>query len=204
MTAECNQQRRNENACRQEQEVLNQTLKQNEFHFFLTLRDKRPSERFRSFRRTDETGIAYRDKMISRIMGVFRKCYGIRSPRGSARRAKAQYFDVALHEAGAGRSHVLTEDAAHLHIAIGFSKESRFYRVPLKHFAEFRKALKRLFPWLDCCFSLRNRGAQILIEDQDSVAAYMAKHEKGAIDGEPFMKRPIFWNVPSLDAAILR
>ena len=199
MTAECNQQRRNEKASRQEQEVLNQTLKQNEFHFFLTLRDKRPSERFRSFRRTDETGIAYRDKMISRIMGVFRKCYGIRSRRGSSRRSNAQYFDVAVHEAGVGRSHVLTKDAAHLHIAIGFSKDSRFYGEPLKHFAEFQKALRRLFPWLDCCFSRGNRGAKILIEDPISFADYMSKPEKGAIDGAPFFKRPFFWNVPSLD-----
>ena len=198
MTKEFYEQQRNENACRQEQEVLNQTLKQNEFHFFLTLRDKRPSERFRSFRRTDETGIAYRDKMISRIMGVFRKCYGIRSRRGSARRAKAQYFDVAIHEAGVGRSHILTKDSGHLHLAIGFRKESPFYRDPLKHFAEFQRALTRLFPWLDCCFSIGNRGAEILIEDQASVAAYMSKHEKDVIEREPFMKRPIFWNVPSL------
>lgn len=197
MTKECNQQRRNENAYRQEQEVLKQTLQQNEFHFFLTLKDNRPCDRCRSFRRTDDTGYANRDQMITRIMGVFRKCYGIRSPRGSARCSKAQYFDVAIHEAGVGRSHVLTEDAAHLHIAIGFRKESRFYRDPLKHFAEFQKAMRRVFPWLDCCFSLRNRGAQILIEDPNSFADYMSKPEKGAIDGSPFFKFPTFWNAPS-------
>jgi hypothetical protein len=203
MTKECNQQRRNENAYRQEQEVLKQTLQQNEFHFFLTLRDNRPSDRCRSFRRTDDTGYANRDQMITRIMGVFRKCYRIRSPRGSARRSNSEYFDVAIHEAGNGRSHVLTEDAAHLHLAIGFTKESKYYKEPLKHFAEFQKAMRRVFPWLDCCFSLRNRGAQILIEDQASVAAYMSKHEKGVIEGEPFMKRPIVWNAPSLDTVKL-
>jgi hypothetical protein len=198
MTKEFYEQQRNRNASRQEQEALNATLKQNEFHFFLTLRDTRPSDKYRSFRRTDEAGIAYRDKMISRIMGVFRKCYGIRSRRGSARNSNAQYFDVAVHEAGVGRSHVLTKDAAHLHIVIGFRKESRFYRDPLKHFSEFQRALKRLFPWLDCCDSRENRGAQILIEDQISVADYMSKLEKGLIDGVQFFKRPIFWNAPSL------
>lgn len=199
MSNEYNQQRRNEKAYRQEQEALNAALKQNEFHFFLTLRDTRPSERYRSFRRTDETGIAYRDKITSRIMGVFRKCYGIRSRRGSARRSNSQYFDVAVHEAGAGRSHVVAKDSAHLHIAIGFSKESPLYREPLNHFSEFQKALNRLFPWLDCCFSLGNQGKQFLIQDRTCVAGYMSKHEKGVIDGEPFLKRPIFWEVPSLN-----
>lgn len=202
MNNESDHQRRNAEAYRQEQEALNATLKQNEFHFFLTLRDKRPSDRYRSFRRTDENGVAYRDKMISRIMGVFRKCYGIRSRRGSARTSNAQYFDIAVHESGVGRSHVLTKDAAHLHLVIGFRKESPFYRDPLKHFSEFRRALKRLFPWLDCCDSRENNGAQILIEDQISVGEYIAKPEKGLIDGTPFFKRPIFWNVPSLNALI--
>lgn len=195
MTEEFYEQQRNENAYRQEQEALNEVLKQNEFHFFLTLRDTRPSDKYRSFRRTDEAGNIYREKLIRRIMGVFRKSYGIRSPK----RRKAQYHDVADQEAGGGRSHVLIEDAAHLHIAIGFRKVSRFYRDPLKHFAEFQKAVRRLFPWLDCCFSLRNRGAQILIEDPNSFADYMSKPEKGVIYGAPFFKRPIFWNVPSLD-----
>ncbi|MEY4597184.1 MAG: hypothetical protein RLZZ506_1610 [Bacteroidota bacterium] len=200
MTEEFYELQRNRNASRQEQEALNATLKQNEFHFFLTLRDTRPSDKYRSFRRTDEAGIAYRDKMISRIMGVFRKCYGIRSRRGSARTSNAQYFDIAVHESGVGRSHVLTKDAAHLHIVIGFRKESPFYRDPLKHFSDFQKALKRLFPWLDCCDSLGNRGEKILIENQFSVGEYMAKPEKGLIDGAPFLKRPILWKLPSLDS----
>lgn len=196
MTEEFYQQRRNENAYRQEQEALNEVLKQNEFHFFLTLRDTRPSDGFRSFRRTDEWGYAERDKIASQVLGIFRRCYKIRSPK----RSQPEYFDVVIHEAGVGRSHVLTEDAAHLHIAIGFKKESQFYRDPLKHFSEFQKALKRLFPWLDCCDSLGNRGEKLLIENQFSVGEYMAKLEKGLIDGAPFFKRPIFWNVPSLDA----
>lgn len=191
MTKEFNQQRRNENAYRQEQEALNEVLKQNEFHFFLTLRDTRPSDRYRSFRRTDETGYTNRDKLIPRIMGIFRKSYGIRSRRSS----NPEYFDVVVHEAGVGRSHVLGEDAAHLHIVIGFRKESRFYRNPLKHFATFLNALKEQFPWLDCCHSLGNRGVQNLIDEQTNVTAYMSKHEKGAIDGGVFFKRPLFWNV---------
>lgn len=184
-----------ENYYRQEQAAIDETLKQDEYHIFLTLRDKRPSDEYRAFRRTDEWGYANRDRIATRVMGVFRKSYRIRSPRC----AQPEYFDAVIHEAGVGRSHILTRDAGHLHLAIGFRKESRFYRDPLKHFAEFQKALKRLFPWLDCCFSLGNRGKQILIEDQISVVAYMTKHEKGAIDGEPFFKRPIIWNVPSLD-----
>jgi hypothetical protein len=183
-----------ENHYRQEQAAIDETLKQNEFHFLLTLRDKRPSDEYRAFRRTDEWGYANRDRIATRVMGVFRKSYRIRSPR----RSKPQFYDSVFHEAGVGRSHIVTKDSGHLHLVIGFRKESRFYRDPLKHFAEFKTALTKLFPWLDCCFSLGNRGAQILIKDQASVAAYMAKHEKGAIDGEPFMKRPTFWNAPSL------
>lgn len=184
-----------ENYYRQEQAAIDETLKQDEYHFFLTLRDKRPSDEYRSFRRTDEWGYYNRDRIVTRVIGVFRKSYGIRSPR----RSKPEYFDAVIHEAGVGRSHVLTREAGHLHLAIGFRKESRFYRDPLKHFAEFQMALKSLFPWLDCCFSLGNRGKQILIEDQASFAAYMTKHEKGEMKGEPFMKRPTFWNVPYLD-----
>ena len=184
-----------ENQYRQEESAIDETLKQDEYHFFLTLRDKRPSDEYRAFRRTDEWGYYNRDKIAARVMGAFRKSYGIRSPR----RSKPKFYDAVIHEAGVGRSHILTRDAGHLHLAIGFRKESRFYREPLKHFAEVLKALKRQLPWLDCCFSIGNCGKQILIEDQASVAAYMAKHEKGAIDGEPFMKRPFFWNAPSLD-----
>jgi hypothetical protein len=179
------------NYYRQELTALKEAMDQNEFHFFLTLKDTRHKESYRSFRRTDEWGYAKRDEISKRVMGVFRSSYRIRSPK----RAKPEYFDVVIHEAGVGRSHVLTEDAGHLHIAIGFTKESRFYQDPLKHFPAFEKALKRLFPWLDCCLSLANRGAQILIEDQVGVGDYMSKHERGAIDGSPFFKRPSFWNV---------
>jgi hypothetical protein len=109
-----------------------------------------------------------------------------------------EYFFVAVHEAGVGRSHILTEDAGHLHIAIGFRKESRFYKDPLKHFTEFQNSLKSKFRWMDCCFSLRNQIDQSLIENQNSISSYMAKHESGSMAGRPFFKSPVFWNVPSL------
>lgn len=182
------------NYYRQELTALKETMDQNEFHFFLTVKDTRERDKNRSFRRTDETGYTNREVVLRRIMGTFRSSYHIRSPRG----LRPEYFFVAVHEAGVGREHVLTEDSGHLHIAIGFRKESQFYLEPLKHFTEFQKSLKSKFRWMDCCDSLLNRGEKLIINDQKSVAEYISKHEKGTINGEPFFKRPIFWNVPSI------
>ena len=195
---------------RQELKFIEKVVELNEFQLFLTMRDTRPANTYKEFRKTDEAGTGYenRAKCLKQLMTTFRQAYNVRGGKENL-----EFYWFAIHEAGVSRKHFLKPDCGHLHIAIGWKRESRFYKDPAKHLKDFVLKVKGCkesesptgqriigkFSWCDFCSSLANEENQFLIQNKAAVANYMSKPEVGLINGACFSKMP-FWspNLPYL------
>lgn len=198
---------------RQELHFIRETIRLNEFQLFFTFRDLRPKNRYRTFRLTDPLGEGYRKRVevTMRLMSLFRRVYRIRGGRNRS----CEVFYFGIHESSVGRKHWLHDDSGHIHLCIGFKKESRYYENPQMHLEEFIQKVSdsKDLRWLDCCFSEKNKNTQTItekdnekivkktrkqdakytIQNQEKIASYMSKQEVGTINGECFSKQP-FWS----------
>jgi hypothetical protein len=195
---------------RRELKFIEKVVELNEFQLFLTMRDTRPVNTYKEFRKTDKTGSGYenREKCLKQLMTIFRQAYNIRGGKEDL-----DFFWFAINESGVGRKHFLKEDCGHLHIAIGWKRESRFYKDPAKHLKDFVLKVKGCnkadsptgqriigkFSWCDFCSSLANEENQYLIQNKEAVKIYMSKPEVGLINGACFSKQPLWSpNLPHL------
>lgn len=184
-------------AYRQELRFIEKVIELNDFQLFLTMRDTRPADTYKEFRKTDKLGSGYanRERVLKRLMTTLRQTYGLRGGRDK----DLEFYWFAIHEAGVGRKHFLKPDCAHLHVAIGWEKNSRFYEDPTKHMNDFVSEVKRRFSWMDFCSSLANEDTQFLIQNKRAVGNYMSKPEIGMINGACFSKQPVWSkNLPTL------
>tara|TARA_B100001057_G_scaffold433455_1_gene462366 strand:+ start:207 stop:854 length:648 start_codon:yes stop_codon:yes gene_type:complete len=188
-------------AYRQELKFIEKVVELNEFQLFLTMRDTRPADTYKEFRKTDKIGSGYvnRKKICEHLMTTFRQAYGVRGGKNDL-----DFFWFAINESGVGNRHFLKSDCGHLHIAIGWKKSSPFYENPAKHMDEFVLKIKGVskkesadgkrvigkFGWCDFCSSLANKDNQYLIQNKGAVANYMSKPEIGLINGGCFSKQP--------------
>ncbi|MDB4716075.1 hypothetical protein OAF92_00755 [bacterium] len=196
---------------RQELKFIEKVVELNDFQLFLTMRDTRPADTYKEFRKTDEFGSGYanRTKCLERLMTIFRQTYGIRGGKNK----NLDFYWFAIHEAGVSRKHFLKPDCGHLHIAIGWKKDSSFYNNPAKHLKDFVLKVKGCkksesqtgqriigkISWCDFCSSLANEENQYLIQNKRAVANYMSKPEIGMINGCCFSKQPVWSpNLPLL------
>ena len=197
-------------AYRQELNFIEKVVQLNDFQLFLTMRDTRPAHTYKEFRKTDKFGSGYknRERCLEHLMTTFRQAYEVRGGKKDL-----DFYWFAIHEAGVGRKHFLKQDCGHLHIAIGWKRESRFYKDPAKHLKEFVlkvKGCKEIesptgkriigkFEWTNFCSSLANEDNQFLIQNKMAVANYMGKPEVGLINGSCFSKQPVWSeNLPHL------
>ena len=181
---------------RQELNFIEKVVELNDFQLFLTMRDTRPADTYKEFRKTDEFGSGYanRKKCLERLMTTFRQAYRLRGGKKDL-----DFYWFAIHEAGIGRQHFLKQDCGHVHVSIGWKKNSRFYKDPAKHHNDFVRKVKRCFSWMDFCSSLANEDTQFLIQNKMAVANYMSKPEVGLINGYCFSKQPVWSeNLPHL------
>ena len=197
-------------AYRQELKFIEKVVELNDFQLFLTMRDTRPADTYKEFRKTDNFGSGYvnRKKICELLMTTFRKAYGIRGGKNDL-----DFFWFAVNESGVGRNHFLKLDCGHLHVAVGFKKHTKFYNQPTKHLEDFVLKVKGCnesesltgkrvigkFGWSDFCSSLANKDNQYLIQNKGAVANYMSKPEIGQLNDGCFSKAP-FWspNLPHL------
>ena len=195
---------------RQELRFIEKVVELNDFQLLLTMRDTRPSDTYKAFRKTDNLGSGYknRENCCKRLITTFRQVYGVRG-----RTDDLDFFWFAIHESGVGRKHFLKPHCSHLHIAIGWKISSSFHKQPDKHMKDFVLKVKGVskkdsvdgrrvigkFCWCDFCSSLANEDNHYLIQNKGAVANYMAKPEVGMINGGCFSKQA-FWskNLPHL------
>tara|TARA_R110001592_G_C12721017_1_gene708918 strand:- start:108 stop:539 length:432 start_codon:yes stop_codon:yes gene_type:complete len=126
-------------------------------------------------------------------MDTFRRAYGLRGGKGH----KKEFYYFAVHEAGVGEKHWLSEDSAHLHICVGWAKDSRYYSNPRAYLDRFIELVNEKYSlrWASFCCSLKNKNRKYTIENKERVARYMGKAETGTLNGGNFSKEP-FWDGP--------
>lgn len=179
---------------RRQQQFIMKTIEMNNFQLFFTLRDLRQKGSYKSFRSTSGDGIGYyeREKIWRTMFDIFRRAYRLRG----GHKNRKDFFYFGIHESGVGRKHWLCDDSGHLHVAIGFTKNSRYYIEPKRHLDRFLEMLnaKPRLNWLDLCMSTTLADGKKLfsINNKKAVARYMAKVEIGSINGGNFSKNPFF------------
>ncbi len=201
----------NNEAYRQQLNLIKWLASNNEFQLFLTMRDTRPKSAYTRFSSTapNESGYLFRARNAKGLIQTFKASYKIRGGRDR----EPEFHHLLIHEAGVGRSHFLKENCGHIHLAIGFKRSSRFYDDPAAHMAEFMVRVKGgtgpdsgrkwigSHRWCDFCSSLGNQNTNYLIKDSQKVAAYMAKPELGSLNGGCFSKQPDFSTLPNQPTA---
>ena len=140
------------------------------------------------FRRTDDYGYLYRERMAWGFMGQL-------ACRLKTSRKKLKW--LAVHEAGGKHGKLVQKDAGHLHIAIKLppklSADKEKVSKELKNFVAdlAKKRGPVTVRWADiCCTEFNRKDGEVFIQHLSAVATYMGMVENGLIDGEPFYKRP--------------
>ena len=174
---------------------IRKTIELNDFQMFFTMRDLRNKTAYKKFRSTsaDCSGYLEREKSCKRLMDTFRRAYGLRGGKGN----KKEFYYFAVNEAGVGEKHWLSEDSGHLHICVGWAKDSRYYSNPRAYLDRFIELVndKYSLRWASFCCSLKNKNRKYTIENKERVARYMGKAETGTLNGGNFSKEP-FWDGP--------
>jgi hypothetical protein len=192
-----------------EQETIRWVVDHNEFQIFLTLRDSRPKDSYRKFRRTDQfgDGYRYRQQVTKKIINCFKRVYGIKGKVDG----HSELFFYALHESGCDKKKkTVHKDAGHIHCLIGFKPHSKFYDHPDKRIKDFENYLKGKtvdclqrkdgssfktsgeLKWINLCTSLKNEDLIHVIKDKYALSDYVAKEESGTISHSRFSKQPFF------------
>ncbi|MDB4465117.1 hypothetical protein N9057_02395 [Akkermansiaceae bacterium] len=171
---------------------IRKTIELNDFQLFFTLRDLRNKDSYLKFRSTapDDLGYYEREKTCHKLMECFRRAYRIRGGKNN----KDKFFYFGVHESGLGEKHWLSDDAGHCHLAVGFTKDSKYYSNPKAHLDKFLVFIKGRYSlkWISFCSSLRNEDQVYTIVNKNKVAGYMSKAETGILNGSNFSKHPFF------------